>query len=120
MKERVGFEFALESDVKWKKTVKNRGLPLQAADPRADERGDLPGGMAHQEDFVRSSQLLIYSEVNGCTSQVCAISCQARTTAFPRVVLAGTVLQRSGGQFHGDNCFSTGTSCKYSTLMSLV
>lgn len=46
----------------------------------------MPGRVADQEDFVKTSQLLIYSEGNSCISKVCTISCQVWTRAFARAV----------------------------------
>jgi len=38
VKEKVGFVFPLESNAQQQKTVKNGGVPLQAANPRAIAR----------------------------------------------------------------------------------
>lgn len=38
MKERVGLEFPVESDIKQEKTVQTGGIPVQAVDPRAEKK----------------------------------------------------------------------------------
>lgn len=77
--------------------------------------GDLPGGVADQEGFVRNSPLLIYAEANGCNLKGLhhlLPGSDHSVSACGAGYCAGTALRGSGGQSHGENRFSTGTSYK--------